>query len=86
MPRVMLPALLRTFAGGASSVDVEGATLRDVIANLDRRYPGLADRIIEAGAIRPEVLVAVDADEVRDLDAPVPLDAEVHILPAIAGG
>jgi molybdopterin converting factor small subunit len=86
MPRVWLPQLLRPLAGGASSVDVVGGTLREVIADLDRQHPGLADRIVEAGAIRPDVMVAIDADETRELNAPVPEDGEVHVLPAIAGG
>ena len=86
MPRVYLPALLRPLVGGASSVEVTGATLRAVIQDLDRRFPGVGDRVIETGAVRPDVLVAINADETRDLDAPVPADGEVHILPAIAGG
>jgi molybdopterin converting factor small subunit len=86
MPRVQLPALLRPLAGGASSVDVEGATLRSVFDDLERRFPGIAERILEAGEIRPDVMVAIDADEVRDLNAAVGADSEVHILPAIAGG
>jgi sulfur-carrier protein len=86
MPRVFLPALLRPLAGGASSVEASGTTLRDVIENVDHQHPGLRERIIEAGAIRPDVMIAIDADEVRDLDAPVAADSEIHILPAIAGG
>jgi molybdopterin synthase sulfur carrier subunit len=86
MATVFLPALLRPLAGGSSSVHARGSTLRAVIEDLDRRFPGLGDRIIDAGAIRPDVMIAVGADEVRELDAPVPADAEVRILPAIAGG
>jgi molybdopterin converting factor small subunit len=73
-------------AGGVSSVEVDGATLRDVFAELERRFPGIGDRIIEGREIRPDVMIAIDADETRDMDAPVPSDSEVHILPAIAGG
>jgi molybdopterin synthase sulfur carrier subunit len=86
MPTVLLPALLRALAGGASSVEASGTTLRAVIEDLDRQFPGLRDRIVDVGMIRPDVMIAVDADEVRDLDAPVPNGSEVHILPAIAGG
>lgn len=86
MPRVLIPALLRPLAGGASSVEVAGTTLRAVIDDLERQHPGLRDRVIEAGAFRPDVMIAIDADEVRDLDAPVASGSEVHILPAIAGG
>lgn len=86
MPTVRLPALLRPLAGDASAVAVTGTTLRNVIEDLERQHPGLRDRIVEAGAIRPDVMIAIDADEVRDLDAPVPAASNVHILPAIAGG
>jgi molybdopterin converting factor small subunit len=86
MAVVRLPGLLQPLAGGASSVELDGATLRDLFAELERRFPGIGDRIIEAGEIRPDVMIAINADEVRDLDAHVAPDAEVHILPAIAGG
>jgi molybdopterin converting factor small subunit len=86
MPTVHLPALLRPLAGGASSVELAGESLRAVIDDLDRRHPGMRDRIIENGTIRPDVLVAIGSDEVSDLDTPVPEGADVHILPAMAGG
>jgi molybdopterin converting factor small subunit len=86
MPVVRLPGLLQPLAGGASSVEVEGGTLRAVFDDLERKHPGIAARIVDAGEIRPEIMIAIDADEVRDIDAPVPAGAEVHILPAIAGG
>jgi molybdopterin synthase sulfur carrier subunit len=86
MPKVHLPAMLRPLVGGASPVEASGETLRAVIDDLNLRYPGLGPRIVDAGAIRPDVMIAVDADEVRDLDVPVHAGSEVHILPAIAGG
>jgi sulfur-carrier protein len=86
MPRVHLPSLMRPLAGGATWVEADGATLRSVIDDLDRRYPGLRERIIGDGSIRQDVMVAIDADEVRDLDAPVAATSEVHVLPGIAGG
>jgi molybdopterin converting factor small subunit len=86
MATVFLTALLRPLAGGASSVQTDGATLRAVLVDLERRHPGLTGRIIDEGVIRPDVMVAVGADEVRDLNAPVAPTDEVHILPAIAGG
>jgi hypothetical protein len=51
----------------------------------DQRTPGLRDRIVDAGTIRPDVMIAIDADEMRELDAPLPTNGDVHI-PAIAGG
>jgi molybdopterin converting factor small subunit len=86
MARVRLASQLQPLAGGAQVVDADGATLRAVLDDLARRFPAIAGRIIEDGMLRPDVMVAVGADETRDLNAPVPADAEVHILPAIAGG
>jgi molybdopterin converting factor small subunit len=86
MATVRLPSLLHQFTGGTPAVEASGSTLRALIQDLDRRYPGLAGRIVDAGAIRDDIMLAVDGDEVRDLDAVLPDGAEVHILPAIAGG
>jgi molybdopterin converting factor small subunit len=86
VPRVHVGSVLRALVGGESAVDAEGATLREVIADLDRRFPGVGERLIDAGGIRPEVMIAIGADETRDPDAPVAPDAEIHLLPAIAGG
>ena len=86
MAVVWIPSLLRPLAGGASTVSAAGATLRDVIDELDRQHPGLRDRLIENGVIRSEFALAVGSEEVSDLNAAVGDDTEVHILPAIAGG
>jgi molybdopterin converting factor small subunit len=86
MPTVRLPSLLHPLTGGASSVEANGTTLRALIADLDRRFPGLGERVLDSDMLRSDVMLAVGSDEVRDLDVAVPDDAEVHILPAIAGG
>lgn len=86
MATVHLPALLQPYADGATTIDVDGATLRAVIAGLERQHPGLVGRIMDGGMLRPDVMVAVAGDEARDLDTPVPAGADVRILPAIAGG
>ena len=86
MATVFLAQPLRPDAGGNTSVEAAGATLREVIADLNRQFPGLGDRIVEAGAIREQVMVAVDADETNSLDTPVKPESEVHLLMAIAGG
>ena len=86
MAVVRLPSLLRPLAGGASELRACGRTLQEVIDDIERQHPGLRDRVIEDGAIRRSLILAVGEDEISDLHAPVPEDAEVHILPAIAGG
>jgi molybdopterin converting factor small subunit len=86
MARVWVPALLRPLAGGAESVQASGATLREVIDELDRRHPGFRERLIDNGAVRSEIVLTVAGVEAPNLGVPVPEDAEVHIVPAIAGG
>jgi molybdopterin converting factor small subunit len=86
VPVVRLPSLLRPLAGGASQVRATGATLREVIDDIDRQHPGLKERILDGDHIRGDTMLAVNADEAQDLNTPVAPDAEVHILPSIAGG
>ena len=86
MTAVHLPAVLRPLAGGASTVEASGATLRALVADLERQYPALAGRVVDSVGLRPEVFLAINNEEAFGLDQPVPAGAEVHILPAIAGG
>lgn len=87
---VRIPTTLRPMAGGQSQVKVEGATLADVIANLDAAHPGFKDRLLdENGALRKFVNLFVSDDDVRylqGLDTVVPDGETVSIIPAVAGG
>ena len=87
---VRLPTVLRTHAGGASSVQLTGATLGDVLAKLVAEYPGLAGQVVQDdGSLHKFVNIYVNDDDVRYLDGvdtPVPDGSEVSILPAVAGG
>jgi molybdopterin synthase sulfur carrier subunit len=83
---VFIPSLLRPLADGQRELRVPGATLRDVIDELDRQYPGFRERLIEDGAVRGNLQFAIDREVARDLNAAVGDDTEVHILPAISGG
>jgi molybdopterin synthase sulfur carrier subunit len=77
-------------AGGNSQVQVEGATLADVIEALEAAHPGFRDRLLdESGALRKFVNVFVADDDVRYLDGlgtAVPAGETVSIIPAVAGG
>lgn len=83
---VWIPSLLRPLCGGAQTVTATGATLAEVIEDLDARYPGLAARLVDAGRLRPELAVWIDGDEAESLRAPVGPASEIQIVPAIAGG
>jgi molybdopterin synthase sulfur carrier subunit len=88
--KVRIPTTLRSLAGGASEVEVDGATVGDVLKNLDAAHPGFADRLLdEEGGLRRFVNVFVADDDVRYLDGmatPVPDGETVAIIPAVAGG
>lgn len=91
MAVLLVPAVLRAEAGGAGRLPVAGgSTLRSVLDELARGWPRLERRIRdEAGEIRRYINVYVDGADVRALagqDTPVPDQAEVHILPSVAGG
>ncbi|MFP5255562.1 MAG: ubiquitin-like small modifier protein 1 [Acidimicrobiia bacterium] len=87
---VRVPTTLRTLTGGQAEVSVEGATVGEVLKNLDAAHPGFADRILDDdGGLRRFVNVFVADDDVRflqQLDTPVPDGETVAIIPAVAGG
>jgi molybdopterin converting factor small subunit len=87
---VRLPTVLRSHAGGASVVTVDGATVGEVLSKLVAEHPGMAGQVLtDDGALHKFVNVYVDDDDVRylqGLDTPVKDGAEVSILPAVAGG
>ena len=87
---VRIPTILRTYTEGASEVSADGATLSEVLDNLDSSYPGIKGRIIdEQGALRRFVNVYVGNDDVRFLDAldtKTPDGAQLSVIPAVAGG
>jgi sulfur-carrier protein len=87
MALVMIPALLRDLAGGAASAWVPGASVREVIDNLETLYPGVRERLCEGGRLRPNINVIVDgAASPQRLRARLQENSEIHFLPAISGG
>ncbi len=88
--QVNLPTVLRSHAGGAKTVSVEGSTVGEVLQALVAKYPGLSGQIIDDhGALHRFVNVYVNDDDVRYLSAtetPVTDADELSILPAVAGG
>ena len=87
---IRIPTTLRPMAGGSSTVQVDGATVGEVLGNLDAAHPGFRDRLFDdEGALRRFVNVFVADDDVRfleGLDTPVPDGETVAIIPAVAGG
>jgi molybdopterin synthase sulfur carrier subunit len=88
--QVKVPTILRSATGGEAVVDGAGRTLREVLADLESRYPGLTRNVLaDDGALHRFVNVYLNDEDVRYLGA---LETEVtegdvvSILPAVAGG
>ena len=88
-----IPGPLRGFTANRSAVRLElkeGADLLKALLDLFRAYPGLRDRILtESGELRHHVNIFVENENVRytgGLTTPLPVGAEVSIVPAISGG
>ena len=87
---VRVPPVFRTMTGGEAKVQVEGATVAEVVAALEASHPGFSAKMLgEDGNLVKYVNVFVDDDDIRFLDGlgtPVPDGAEVSIMQAVAGG
>ena len=90
MAQVRIPTPLRKYTGGAEVVQADGATVAAIVADLDKRNPGIRDRICdESGAVRRFVNIFVNGEDIRflqNLDTAVKAGDEVSVVPAIAGG
>ncbi len=87
MATVFIPSLMQNLTDGKPRVQIQGATVRQIIDNLDSEYPGVKARLVEDGRVKPNISVAVDG-EVTPLGMleKVSENSEVHFLPAIGGG
>jgi sulfur-carrier protein len=87
---VRIPTILRTYTGGRSEVPAEGATLSEVLTDLEKNHTGIGARVLDdAGKLRRFVNVYVNDDDVRfadGLQTATPDGAGVSIIPAVAGG
>lgn len=86
---VRIPTILRTYTGGDKNVTGEGATLGALIVDLDARYPGIRERIVDEQGLRRFVNLYLNDEDVRflgGLDTVVADGDSVTILPAVAGG
>ena len=87
--QVRIPTILRTYTGGEKVVTADGASLQELIANLDTTYAGIGERLIDESGLRRFVNVYLNDEDVRFLEG---LSTElsdgdsVTILPAVAGG
>jgi sulfur-carrier protein len=87
---VRIPTQLRELTGGAAEVDAEGATVADVLKDLEAKHAGFSERLFnEKGELRRFVNVFVADEDIRFLDGvdtDVADGSTVSIVPAVAGG
>ena len=87
---VKIPTILRTYTGGAKTVEAEGADIDALLLDLDAKHPGLRGRLIqEDGSLHRFVNVYVNDEDVRftgSLATALKDGDAVTILPAVAGG
>lgn len=86
MPVVWIPSLMRSLTGGAEQVTVSGATLREVLDNLEKTYPGIRERLCEDDRIKPHLAVVIDGELAEGLRQRVQENSEIQFIPAISGG
>ncbi len=87
--KVRIPTPLQKLTQGQEEVDGQPGTISELINDLDKRFPGIGERISEAGKVRRFVNVYVNEEDIRFLKAEeteVKDGDEVSIIPAIAGG
>jgi MoaD family protein len=86
---VRIPTILRDYTGGAKTVEGDGATLADLVEDLEANHPGLKDRLVDNGALRRFVNVYLNDEDVRflgGLGTELADGDSVTVLPAVAGG
>ncbi len=90
MPRVRIPTPLRSLTDGQSTVQVDAATVAELVHNLEAAHPGFGERILDAdGELRRFVNIYVDGEDIRFRDGfatPVTPSTEISIVPSVAGG
>jgi molybdopterin converting factor small subunit len=87
MNTVRVASPLRSYTAGAATLTAAGATISQLLVNLERAHPGMRFRMIdEQDRIRPHIRIFVNMREVKSLDEPLGERDEVHLICALSGG
>ncbi len=87
MAQVFIPSQLTAYTDGATRVEAMGATVGEVLDDLDRRFPGLKFRVIdEQDRVRKHMRLFIGQDETRSVGAPLSESGELLIFGALSGG
>jgi sulfur-carrier protein len=85
--KVRIPTPLRSYTEQRAEVDARGATLAELLLDLDRRHPGIRFRMVdEQGRIRKHMKIFLNGESARDLDVAVVETDDVVIMQALSGG
>lgn len=87
--KVRIPSQLRQLTGGEGEVECSAGTVGGIIEELEGRFGGLTERLMEGGELRRFINIYVDGEDIRfteGLDTAVADGAEVSVVPAVAGG
>ena len=85
--KVSIPTPLRSYTAQAALVEAEGANVRELLADLDRRHPGIRFRMIdEQDEIRPHIKIFINRERIAGIEELLAPDDEVQILQALSGG
>lgn len=88
--KIRIPTPLRKLTNGQDEVSAEGKTVKEIIDDMERHYPGLKERICEGdGKLRRFVNIYVNDEDIRfkdNIDTRLKAGDEISIIPAIAGG
>ncbi|MEO8755355.1 MAG: MoaD/ThiS family protein [Casimicrobiaceae bacterium] len=84
--RVMIPSPLLSYTK-RREVTAEGATLEEVLRDLERQFPGIRFRMVdEQDQLRPHMRVFVGQQELRELATPLDAATTLHLIQALSGG
>lgn len=85
--KVLLPTPLASYTAHRREVEANGATLAELLEDLDRRYPGIRFRVIdEQDAIRPHIKIFVNRVQAAGIAQPLGGGDEVLVVAALSGG
>lgn len=85
--KVVLPTPLAEYTAHRREVEADGATLAELLADLERRFPGIRFRMVdEQDAVRPHIRIFVNRKQERSLARPLGPGDEILIVAALSGG
>jgi MoaD family protein len=87
--KVQIPTPMRQHTEGKTTVEVSGATVKAVLEDLGKQYPGLTSRLFDQGQLRRFINLFVNNEDIRylsNLETPLKDGDELAIIPAVAGG